>query len=719
MARPIKIHEDTLLKVMQKSLKPLEVSMSKVSVALKEQSVENSIEGKRKDKITQDNDIKQTSLLKDIASSFKYERALMEAGWKGMKKMGSMSMKMGKMGADLGKGIFGVLKNNWGKLLLGGVGAGAYGLANMDSHKMLTMVSELNDSVYQTNETIALWNENLHDPEWREQVKNELKADAEEVGKNVAIAFAGYMATKGALKIAEVLGPLLVTYFINKRLITNAVNAAIGGGAAAAGGAAAGGAAAGAAGKTTWDIIKQKSRINAKKMMKGLKAAAKVARLLPVLGIGGTVLGYAAAAATVYAAGDAIKQGFFGDDMAGKDFGEKIKTSLAKFLEDMSAGLIKKDDTEKRIDEATDKMGDSLIENIKSLNWKLNSNLTKANTWAEGQTFELDKWWTEKKKEMTDWMKKPGLGSTGVAGPSEASKGIGLTREEQIEQHTNKGKTPVKQSNPEAEAQAARQRERAKQGADGNEPGWWDKTKSFWKEFSKPSMGPKWESDLGGPQKYSSILEDKKENPNMGKVSWNLLGGKGAVHSKILKAWNSFGGLPQPYFTSGYRDENHPLSKQNENSTHITGTAIDMKSKHLPGHMKSAVYTALHDELVKKGDFTWGHDHLAGFGDHFHFQRRVAPIATAMKKGGLVKGGRGGGVFIVGESGQDELVMPLPGNSPHQRMTMMNSLYNERAMSTSNGSSPVTVVNNTSNNSSSSPTAAIIPQQVRSKSYVG
>ena len=29
MARPIKIHEDTLLKVMQKSLKPLEVSMSK------------------------------------------------------------------------------------------------------------------------------------------------------------------------------------------------------------------------------------------------------------------------------------------------------------------------------------------------------------------------------------------------------------------------------------------------------------------------------------------------------------------------------------------------------------------------------------------------------------------------------------------------------------------------------------------------------------------
>ena len=105
----------------------------------------------------------------------------------------------------------------------------------------------------------------------------------EEVGKNVAIAFAGYMATKGALKIAEVLGPLLVTYFINKRLITNAVNAAIGGGAAAAGGAAAGGAAAGAAGKTTWDIIKQKSRINAKKMMKGLKAAAKVARLFTLL----------------------------------------------------------------------------------------------------------------------------------------------------------------------------------------------------------------------------------------------------------------------------------------------------------------------------------------------------------------------------------------------------------------------------------------------------
>ena len=151
MARPIKMHEDTLFKVMQKSLKPLENSMSKVSIALQTQSVESKIEGKRAEKITQDNEIKQTNLLNDIATSFKYERKILQAGFKGMKSIAAMPMKVG-----------GFIKDHWGKLGLVGIGTA---LATMDAKDWMNLINSLREGLKTVKENWPQWSENIQSEE--------------------------------------------------------------------------------------------------------------------------------------------------------------------------------------------------------------------------------------------------------------------------------------------------------------------------------------------------------------------------------------------------------------------------------------------------------------------------------------------------------------------------------------------------------------------------
>ena len=67
MARPIKMHEDTLFKVMKKSLKPIESSVIGIHKALAKQSVEKRIEGERFEKVKLKNDLQQTNILSSIA----------------------------------------------------------------------------------------------------------------------------------------------------------------------------------------------------------------------------------------------------------------------------------------------------------------------------------------------------------------------------------------------------------------------------------------------------------------------------------------------------------------------------------------------------------------------------------------------------------------------------------------------------------------------------
>ena len=66
MARPIKVHEDTLFRVMTKSLKPIETHLSGIHKSLAKQSVEDRIEGKRAEKLMRDNELRQTKLLEHI-----------------------------------------------------------------------------------------------------------------------------------------------------------------------------------------------------------------------------------------------------------------------------------------------------------------------------------------------------------------------------------------------------------------------------------------------------------------------------------------------------------------------------------------------------------------------------------------------------------------------------------------------------------------------------
>ena len=98
MARPIKMHEDTLFKVMTKSLKPLEKTMSNVSKALTSQTVENKLEGKRAEKLKSHNEKKQTGLLGAISDALR-ER-------KENQKIDSSGKSSG-----MGKGLFDFLKN--------------------------------------------------------------------------------------------------------------------------------------------------------------------------------------------------------------------------------------------------------------------------------------------------------------------------------------------------------------------------------------------------------------------------------------------------------------------------------------------------------------------------------------------------------------------------------------------------------------------------------
>ena len=62
MAETVKIQADMLYKVMQKSLRPLESSLSQISKSLTTQSVENQLESKRAEKLTLLNELKQTKL---------------------------------------------------------------------------------------------------------------------------------------------------------------------------------------------------------------------------------------------------------------------------------------------------------------------------------------------------------------------------------------------------------------------------------------------------------------------------------------------------------------------------------------------------------------------------------------------------------------------------------------------------------------------------------
>ena len=91
MAETVKIQADMLYKVMQKSLRPLESSLSQISKSLTTQSVENQLESKRAEKLTLRNELKQTKLFEAIASGFKMQKAIAKGAGSAIKTTGKVA----------------------------------------------------------------------------------------------------------------------------------------------------------------------------------------------------------------------------------------------------------------------------------------------------------------------------------------------------------------------------------------------------------------------------------------------------------------------------------------------------------------------------------------------------------------------------------------------------------------------------------------------------
>ena len=212
-------------------------------------------------------------------------------------------------------------------------------------------------------------------------------------------------------------------------------------------------------------------------------------------------------------------------------------------------------------------------------------------------------------------------------------------------------------------------------------------------------------------RKWNSVgIDSAVSDKNMAGTNWSVLGGLEKITNGILSVWNSENITGAPVFTSGKRSKDvNDKSGGVKHSQHLGGTAFDLRNKYIPIEDRDKVFSKLETAF---GSQIKGvrHKELDGTKyQHFHFQKAAEGFFGKVTSPTL---------FLTGEAG-DEWVNIVPKNSPNSKMDNMNRLQSELAMSSMGGSSPVTIVNNTSSNSSSSPTAAIIPQQVRSKPYVG
>ena len=184
----------------------------------------------------------------------------------------------------------------------------------------------------------------------------------------------------------------------------------------------------------------------------------------------------------------------------------------------------------------------------------------------------------------------------------------------------------------------------------------------------------------------------KISGANMSGVAWNKLGGRPAIEAAILDTWNNIEHskgviLPEPTFTSGFRDKNHKLSKARPTSKHIQRTAFDLRSKDL-GSEADNIFASLMGAFSQFG-ITGQHEkgnvnEDKRTGEHFHFQ------LAAKGFGGVVNKATG---FIAGEEGP-ELVNIIPLQSPNDKMNAMNALNAENQTLQGQSGSP-TIINTT------------------------
>ena len=155
MAETVKIQADMLYKVMQKSLRPLESSLSQISKSLTTQSVENQLESKRAEKLTLRNELKQTKLFEAIASGFKMQKAIAKGAGSAIKTTGKVA-----------GGIFTFLKDHWGKIL---TGLGLTAFLTLDAKTLMTAANSVLEAVQNFPETWKEWKEKFNDPDWQEK----------------------------------------------------------------------------------------------------------------------------------------------------------------------------------------------------------------------------------------------------------------------------------------------------------------------------------------------------------------------------------------------------------------------------------------------------------------------------------------------------------------------------------------------------------------------
>ena len=212
-------------------------------------------------------------------------------------------------------------------------------------------------------------------------------------------------------------------------------------------------------------------------------------------------------------------------------------------------------------------------------------------------------------------------------------------------------------------------------------------------------------SKLGGKE-HTKV---KEHQADMGGVAWNKLGGRDTIEGIVLSTWNKAGLKQPPTFTSGFRSKNHKLSKKNPDSQHIQKTAFDLRSNDL-GSKAPEVFSNLMSVFGPMG--LWGQHETAGVnaenrsGEHFHFQ------LAAKGFGGVVNKATG---FIAGEDGPERVdIVPL--SSPSTKMDSMNAAHKERTAS-QGGTPSINVVTSNSNQTTNAQdqSSMVMLQQQRPK----
>ena len=653
MARPIKMQEETLLRVMQKSLKPLEVSMSQISRSFISQTVENKLENKRAEKITQDNEIKQTGLLGAISSALTDRKEKQKAS--------------GPMGG-LGKGLFTFLKNHWGKIL-GGLGIA--GALTMDAKDIMSAINSL-----ETIMTKEFW---------------------EKYGGWIAGGLLGALAAASFAPVGIAIGSAIITYMLGKKLLENFGKKLLA-------------QTAVQKGLNTIPNVGNKNvkehtqaiKDNKKFATEKLSKASKTSRLMPILGMAGKILGWTYVA---YTAGSAIKQNFFDDKSAGKDFGDKIKGTLASFVSKFTNGLIKEETVTGLIDNTTQGIKDGAT----ALTLGIMKAYKSTEKWVKKTTADII---TKAQKVVEGIKKTPQLlkkGRQEALGPT----GGGGLPSPSVNQKDKAAAAKARRGEGVSGSPDAMERFKMQQGLGGDtgEPSILDKiwTHGFSGTKSKtmPSSWNKRSKDIVSgldPSFGSKIKEFVSQMWNDKGIDAVIYSG-GRGQAEQTAAFEKGAGAPYPH------------------SLHNYGGAIDFFMQSGPG--VNGIWNkknpwGLAGSVAKGLGMRWGGD-FENFFDAGHLQvakdwKQAAKTMPKLASGGIIKGGQGGVLAWIGEGNQDEMVMPLPSISPHQKMNAMNSLQNERA-STQNGSTPLTINNVTNSNTNSGSSTVVMNQLVRSKQY--